>query len=145
MVRNFFGIVFLVLSGFLVYNVGFLAFLDVPDVGSKKFLVVGGFCIPLILSHLIGLALYRGDNWKTATGVTFLTGSALNAFIILMVFVIRESSEIAAVIDTGTLDDFNDYVSGFGVMAFFIGSGFAFYRAGRSVDKTGESVGKGVA
>lgn len=121
MIRNGVGIFFFVVSGFFIYMVGLLAFFDIPDIGSKKFMIMGGFSIPLIMSHLVGLALYRGSNWKIPTGITLFTGGAFNILVVISMLSIKGSPEISTVMDTSSLDAFNDYISGFTVMAIFMG------------------------
>lgn len=139
MIRNGVGILFFVVSGFFVYMVGLLAFFDLPDVGTKKFMIMGGFSIPLIIFHLIGLAFYRGANWKTSTGITLFVGGAFNILVVISMLSIKGSPEIAEVMDTSSLNAFNDYVSGFVVMAIFLGVGTILYLLGRPANKSSNS------
>ncbi|MEY8199406.1 MAG: hypothetical protein RPS47_09210 [Colwellia sp.] len=145
MIRNGVGIFFFVVSGFFIYMIGLLAFFDIPDIGSKKFMIMGGFSIPLIMSHLVGLALYRGSNWKIPTGITLFTGGAFNILVVISMLPIKGSPEISTVMDTSSLDAFNDYLSGFIVMAIFMGAGSALYLLGKSANKSRQSDASAVA
>jgi len=132
MIRNFIGILFLIVSGFFVYMVNLLAFFEFPDIGDRKHLVLGGFCFLLLVFHLIGLAFYRGASWKTSTGITFFVGGAFNILVVISMLSIKSSSEISEAIDTSSLLAFSDYFSGFTVMALFIGLGVILYLWGKA-------------
>lgn len=136
MTRNIFGVLFFIVSGFFVYMVGFLAFFDVPDMGSTKFLIMAIICIPLMIFHLIGLALYRGTNWKISTGVTVVIGASFNILVVIVMFSIKLSPEISEVMDTSKLSMFSDYLSGFTTMVLFVGLGTALYLNGTSANKS---------
>ena len=138
MIRNILGILFLIVSGFFVYMVSLMAFFEFPDVGGAKFLILGGICIPLLIFHLIGLAFYRGANWKISTGITFFVGAAFNILVVISILSIKYSPEIAEVVDTSGLSAFSDYLSGFVVMALFIGLGIALFFWGKAADKPGQ-------
>ena len=135
MIRNLFGILFLVVSGFFVYMVTLLSFINFPDVELNKFLIMGGFCVPLAIFHIIGLALYRGANWKVATGVTFFVGASFNVLVVVSIVSIKASPELTETIDTSSLSAINDYVTGFTTMAIFAGLGTALYFHGKQANK----------
>ncbi|MCI5165638.1 MAG: hypothetical protein D3903_05965 [Candidatus Electrothrix sp. GM3_4] len=145
MIRNGVGILFFIISGFFVYILGFLAFIDFSHLGSKKFLLMGGFSIPLIIFHLIGLAFYRGTNWKTSTAITLFIGGAFNILVVISILSIKGSPEIAEVMDTSSLNAFNDYISGFIVMAVFTGLGATLYLLGKSANKSRQTDASAVA
>lgn len=133
MIRNGIGIFFLIVSGFFIYSVGLLAFFDI---GSKKFMIMGGTSIPLMISHLIGLALYRGSNWKVPTGITLSIGGSFNILAVISILSIKGSPEISKAMDTNGLDAFSDYLCGFTVMAIFMGAGAALFFLGKSANKS---------
>ncbi|SFL98500.1 hypothetical protein [Marinobacter zhejiangensis] len=135
MVRNIFGILCFIVSGFFVYMVGLMAFFDFSANGADKAGIMGVFCIPAVVSHLIGLLLYRGGSWQTATGITLIGGSVLNVFVVIAMFSIKASPEIAGTVDTRGVDSFSDYLAGFSVMSVAIGLGLLLMLAGRSADK----------
>ncbi len=145
MIRNGMGIFFFIVSGLFVYMIGFLAFLDLSDVGSKKFMIMRGFSIPLVIFHLIGLAFYRGSNWKIPTGITLFIGGAFNILVFIVMFSIKSSPEMAEVMDTSSLYAFSDYLSGFTVMAIFMGVGAALYLLEKSASKSRQSDASAVA
>ncbi|MCE2593765.1 hypothetical protein K6Y31_02925 [Motilimonas cestriensis] len=137
--RNVLGILFFIVSGFFVYMLGFLSFFKFPGDGVNKFLLIGVICIPLLIFHGIGLALYRGGSLKKATGITFLVAVALNAMVAISMFSFSHSDELAAVVDTSGLDIFSDYTTGFMVMAVSFGLGLIFYFLGRKANKVSSS------
>lgn len=139
MIRNGVGIFFFVMSGFFICMIGLLSFFDIPDVGSKKYMIMGGFSIPLIISHLVGLALYKGSGWKMSTGITLLTGGALNILAVMPILSIKNSPEIATVMNTSSLDTFSDYLSGFIFIAVFMGVGTTLCLLGKSTNKARQS------
>ena len=117
---------FLVISGFFVYMIGLLAFLDLDNTGSKKFMIMG-LSVPFIIFHLIGLVIYKGASWKKATGITLFIGAALNIFVVITTLSLKGSTEITEVTGISGLDAFSDYILGFTVMAVFMGLGTALY------------------
>jgi len=134
-IRNFFGILFLIVSGFFVYMVTLLSFFDFPDVELNKFLIMAGFCVPLAIFHIIGLALYRGANWKVSTGVTFFVGASFNILVVFSIISIKASPELTETIDTSSLSTISDYVTGFTTMAIFAGLGTVLYFNGKQTNK----------
>lgn len=140
MIRNIIGILFFVVSGFFVYMVGLMAFFNFSDHWTEKAGFTGVLCILMVLSHLIGLLFYRGASWKTATGITLVAGSSLNALLVVVMFSIKASPEITSKIDTRGLDSFSDYITGFSVMSVFVGLGLLLILLGRSVDRQRNSV-----
>lgn len=144
MIRNTIGVLCFIASGFFVYMVGLLAFLDMPELmsgkgGSDKPVVVGGACIPLAIFHLLGLAFYRGANWRTSTGVTLLAGSAINVFAVVSVLSARASADALPMMDAPGLDAFSDWYWGFGVMTMFLGLGLALHWLGKRGASPNES------
>ncbi|MFT7388996.1 MAG: hypothetical protein ACI8VC_002258 [Candidatus Endobugula sp.] len=131
-VRNIFGVMFLIFSGFFVYMVGLLAFFELPDAGTGKFVILAGAFVPLVIFHLIGLALYRGANWKISTGVTFFIGSSFNVLVVIVMLFIQASPEALGGMDTSGLSAFSSYLSGFSVMVLLSGSGAFLYFAGKA-------------
>jgi len=135
MIRNGLGILCFILSGFFVYMIGLLAFVNLPDIGSTKFIIMGVTSVPMIIFHLIGLAFYKDANWKTPTGITLFVGGALNILVIISILSIKASPEIEEVMGTSSLNIFSDYILGFIVMAVFIGLGAILYFLGRRANK----------
>lgn len=89
-----------------------------------------------MIFHLIGLALYRGTNWKISTGVTVVIGASFNILVVIVMFSIKLSPEISEVMDTSKLSMFSDYLSGFTTMVLFVGLGTALYLNGTSANKS---------
>ena len=97
---------------------------------------MGGFSIPLIVFHLIGLAFYRGYNWKISTGITLFVGSTWNIFVVMIISSIKYFPAIVEVMGTTKdLDSLSDYLSGFTVFAIFMGLEAALYVLGKSTNK----------
>ena len=135
MIRNLVGILFLIVSGFFVYMVTLLSFFNFPDVELNKFLIIAGFCVPLAIFHIIGLALYRGANWKVSTGITFFVGASFNILVVFSIISIKASPELTETIDASSLSTISDYVTGFATMAIFAGLGTALYFNGKQTNK----------
>lgn len=134
MIRNTIGVLCFIASGFFVYMVGLLAWLDMSEMvpgTPDKLGVLWRACIPLAVFHLPGLALYRGANWKTSTGVTLLAGSAVNVLTAISVLSASASADALPMMDTSGLDAFNDWYWGFGVMTMFLGLGLALHWLGK--------------
>ena len=95
-----------------------------------------GFCIPLMIFHLIGLAIYRGTSWKASTGMTLFVGGAFGTLALIAILSIKNSSELSGVIDPNKLSAFNEYLFGLIVMAVFTGGGAILYLLGRSAARS---------
>lgn len=134
MIRNFVGILFLVGSGFLMSLVIFLGFTDTSNIASGKWALVSEACIPFLIPHLIGLALYRERHWGITSGVTFIAATVMSLFMVVNIITVQRSPELAKVMDTSRLDAFSDYATGFTLMAIFAATGILFFLRGRSAD-----------
>lgn len=123
MCRNVLGVIFLIASGYFLILMSLLSFSDATDSDYNKFIILGFFCIPFIVFHLIGLAFYRGTNWRFLTGITLVSSNSINFLIIISAVSIRFSSSFDKEIYTNSLDFFNDYISGFTFVAVSFGLG----------------------
>jgi hypothetical protein len=131
-VRNIFGVIFLILSGFFIYMLGLLAFIELPDPETGKFAIMAGIFVPLAIFHTIGLYLYRGANWKTSTGITLFIGSSFNVLIITVILLMQASPEALGSIDASGISAFSSYLFGFSVMALLSGLGAILYFTGKA-------------
>lgn len=124
MIRNVVGIIFLVMSGFFVYMIGLLSFFNIPEASLNKLILIAVLSLPMIIFHLVGLILYKASNWKVSTAMTFWCGSGFNLLAVISLLSIKASPEI---VNVEYFNFFNDYLSGFIVMALFIGLGTVLY------------------
>ncbi|MCJ8283888.1 MULTISPECIES: hypothetical protein [unclassified Halomonas] len=138
--RRLFGIIFLTICAFFVYTVGLLAFFDVPETGNVKFEVMGEYCIPLAGFLLLGLVVYPGSNWMTLSGITLLSGQAVNVLITFLLISFKRSEELSNVMDTSAFDYFSDYLSGFSIMIGVALLGVILLALGRVYRKSHEAL-----
>ncbi|MCH1919099.1 hypothetical protein L9G15_06580 [Shewanella sp. A3A] len=110
--RNVLGVLFFIGAGFLVYMVGLFAFIDVPEAGNGKWVMLSLSCIPLVIFQLLGLALFRGSNWQTVTGITLLSGIGMTLLVVVSMFTMRLSPELMAMENAYALEMMSDYVAG---------------------------------
>jgi len=137
MIRNFIGILFLFASGFFLCSVSLVPFLELE--GGVHYPTVSAFCIFFLISHVIGLAIYKGTNWKSATGMTLLISAGFTVLTVSMVAFLKASPEIMEVIsymDTSGIRVFNQYFSGFIFTSLIIGIGYVSYSLGNEADKS---------
>ena len=136
MIRNGIGIIFLIVSGFFVSIVGFIAFFEFPVIEINKFLMLGILSIPLFIYHLIGLAFYRGS--KVSSAITLFIGCTINIMLVISILSVKSSPKLLYVLNISNLDTFRDYISGFTVMAIFMGIGVTLYTLEKSTKKRTE-------
>jgi hypothetical protein len=123
MVRKIISVFFYILGGFFVYMVCLLAFINIPEVGAFKFLIMGGFSIPALIFLVIGAAICRFQNWKSSLGIVLLSGVGFNLLVVITFICIRLTPEINELFPDNKLGFFNDYFSGFSVMLVLAGLG----------------------
>ncbi|KJG08065.1 hypothetical protein UB33_00370 [Photobacterium angustum] len=138
MIRNGIGIIFFIVSGFFVFILGFIAFFDFPVIEINKFIMLGILSIPLFIFHLIGLAFYRGSNWKVSSAITLFIGCTINIMLVISILSVKGSPKLLDVLNISNLDIFRDYISGFAVMAIFMGIGVTLYTSENSAKKRTE-------
>ncbi|WP_417760348.1 hypothetical protein [Shewanella sp.] len=110
--RNVFGVLFFIAAGFLVYMLGLFAFISMPEVGNVKWILLSLCCIPLVIFHLLGLALFRKANWQTSTGITLLSGVGMTLMVVVSVASMRSSPEVMMMENAYALELMSDYVAG---------------------------------
>jgi hypothetical protein len=142
--RNVFGILSFIVSGLFVCTVCIIGFVDVPESGSEIIWIIGLFSIPLIVFHLIGIALYRGTNWKISTGITFFVGASLNILGIISFFSMYSSPDFLETMKTmnpgvSTSNPFKISIGGLTLTALFAGSGAALLYNGKLTGQSGKT------
>ena len=130
--RNFIGIFFFIISGFFIYMLHVMSFMDFQVGIDKKLQILGAICIPIVIFHTIALVFYRGVNWLTSTGITFMSVSTFNVFSIITFISIKYSPELFVGNELETLDKIhNDYSNGLSVTVVFILIGATCYFMGK--------------
>ena len=112
MLRKILSILFYIIGGFFVYMVCLLAFTNLTEVGTEKFLIIGGFSLPALLFLFIGAAIYRFKNWKSSVGITLLSGVCLNLLVVITFICLLFTPEMNEFFPENQLQTFNDYLSG---------------------------------
>lgn len=107
--------------------ISLFGFTNFPDADLNKLTLISILSLPMIIFHLIGLALYKESNWKISTALTLFIASGLNMLVIVSMLSIQASPEVANIMNLDHLSMFNDYLYGFIVMAIFIGLGTVLY------------------
>lgn len=108
--RKVFGIVLYVISGYFIYMVCLLAFINLPPM--PKWGMVAGFTIPAILSLCGGLAVNRFENWQRHCGIVLVTAAGCTCFLIFTFLCLFMDDEFKAMMQPNTLNFVSAYVSG---------------------------------
>lgn len=132
-IRNIIAIFFFIVAGFFIFMMGFLSFYSATNPDGSKASFLGLFCIPPLIFYLVGLAFYRGENWKIATGLILLISGSL---CLLSTSTILLSMKEVDTVTYGFSVTFGDYMSGFSVIAICISVGILLCLLGRSPDKS---------
>ena len=131
MLRKVLSIVSLVTSGFFLYILVIMAFIQVPSFGVKL-LTAGIFLIPMLLTLFIGLALRSFTQWQRVCGVVFISTAIFCAFLFLTIVCMIYSPDLKSVIDRKTVAFFSDIVSGVGFFSLVLVSGAVLFYRGNS-------------
>jgi len=123
MVRKIISVFSYIIGGFFVYVVCLLSFINVPEVGSFKFAIMGGFSIPALIFLVIGAATRRFQNWQSSIGIVMLSGVGFNLIVVITFICILLTPELDKYFHDNKLASFNDYFSGFFVMLVLAGLG----------------------
>jgi ABC-type transport system involved in multi-copper enzyme maturation permease subunit len=117
--RRAIGIIFYVIAGFFIYMVCLLSFINQPNV--EKWGIVAGFTLLALLFMSLGLAVNRFQNWKKHLGIVLLSGTGVTCFIIITFACLLVSDEFKDMMEPGTIESFNAYISG-GIFTFITGA-----------------------
>lgn len=108
--RKVLGTIFYIVSGFFVYMVCLLAFIQQP--AMEKWVMIVMFTIPAIIFQVVGSAMNRFSNWRRHTGIVLLSGAGVSTFVILTFVSLLMTDEFKQMMQPDTLDLFGAYVSG---------------------------------
>ena len=100
-----------------------LAFINIPQVGVFKFVIMGGFSIPALISLFMGAVICRFQNWKYSIGIVLLSSVGFNLLVVIAFISILLTTDLHEFFPDNNLASFNDYLSGFSLMFFLAGLG----------------------
>lgn len=126
MLRKVLSVVSLVTSGFFLYVLVIMAFVQVPSFGIKL-ATMGIFLIPMLLALFIGLALRSFTQWRRVCGVVFISTAIFCAFLFLTVVCMFYSPEFKSFVDRKAFALFSDIVSGVGFFSLVLLSGAVLF------------------
>lgn len=113
------SIISLIASGFFLYTVVFIAFIQVESL-NIKLIMMGIFSIPVLLTLFLGLALRSFDRWERVCSVVIFSTASFCAFLFLSIICILYSPELKDVIDREAFTFFSDMLFGFGFFSFVL-------------------------
>lgn len=116
--RKFFGIMFYVISGFFLYTVCILAFINEPPV-LQKLSIMGIFFIPALITLIIGLAITRFVNWQRDIGILMLSSAGVTAFLVFTIACLFLDANFKKLFPENKLYFFSDYISGIGCIIIY--------------------------
>jgi len=114
--------------------VSLLSFINEPPVATKLG-IMGVFCIPGLISLLIGLAISRFQNWKSNTGIVLLSGAGFTVLVVFTFLCLLLSSEFKELFPEDKLDFFNDYVTGTFCVIVLLFTGALLLRKTRNAEQ----------
>jgi hypothetical protein len=84
--RKVIGILLFIVSGFLIYLVSFLSFLNVY--GQYEILIEAllTYAIPWLVVHSSALVVFKAPSRYLASGIAFLSGVSFTLFLIWVIF-----------------------------------------------------------
>jgi hypothetical protein len=131
MFRKIISIFFYILGGFFIYMVCLLAFTNIPQVGTFKFAIMGGFSIPALIFLVIGASICRFQCWKSSIGIVLLSGVGFNLLVVISFICFLLTPEFNKFFPDNKLVYFNDYLSGFSIMSVLAGLGVFLVKANK--------------
>jgi len=132
-IRSIFGIIFHIVAGLTINNICVTSFMNI---GAGKVDMMVGYSIPTIVFLLLGVFLYRRNNWKTAVGITLLSGTALSLFTMSFIIAAQLRPDTLGIVKTDAFSIFNDYFSGFLTMGIAAALGIFLFLRGKLANKT---------
>lgn len=116
MIRRVLSIICHVISGFFIYAVSLIAFVDDMSAGMKL-IIMAIFLLPALMALGAGLALGGFRNWKRDTGIVLASASGVSAFVIFTILCLFLSPEFRETYPDTQLEFFSDYLTGVGAVA----------------------------
>lgn len=110
-VRNVFGIVALVVSGFFLNGANILAFINEP-LWPIKTVIIAVFAVPAVLFLLLGAWCRGFDKFRRDLGIILLATAGYVCFTILLFFCMLKSPEILRQMPPDFFHMFGDILSG---------------------------------
>jgi len=132
MARKIISVFFYIIGGFFISAVCLLSFIKIPEGGSFKFAVVGGFSIPALIFLILGAAVRRFQNWKFSIGIALLSGVGSSLLVVINFICILLTPEFDKLSPANSLSCFSDYYSGFIVMSVLAGIGGFLLKIGKT-------------
>ncbi len=121
-VRNVFGIIALVISGFFFYGVNLVAFVNQP-VWPIKTVIIAVFGIPAIVFFLIGVFCRGFDKFQCDLGIVLLSAAAMSALVILSFICMLASPDIVKSLPPDSTKMFGAVLSGFLCLVLYLLAG----------------------
>ena len=118
-VRNVFGIVALVISGYFFGAVNMLAFINQPAWPIKTIIVVI-FAVPAIVFLLVGVLCRGFDKIRRDLGIVLLSVAGMTALSILSLVCMLATPDIAKSLPPDFTKMFGAVFSGFACLAIYI-------------------------
>ena len=131
--RNFIGILFLIVSGLLICGLCNIAFYNLSEFREAKAIMIVIIFVFILIVHSLGLLFYRGAHWKVATGITFFWGAAAGLLSAATMLSMKYSGELDDPMLIYELAKFSDYFTGTIVSLAFLALGAVFYSSGKSI------------
>ena len=143
MIRRVLSIVFYVVAGFFLYMVSLLAFIDGTALDTNgalgangaaaKWLPIGIFAVPAVLTLLVGLAIMGFRQWRRDTGIVFLSAAGFTTFLVLSFVSMLMNEEYRKMMppDIDVLKFFGDYITGAAVLVVLMLAGVLLVITGR--------------
>jgi divalent metal cation (Fe/Co/Zn/Cd) transporter len=129
--RNAFSIILYVIAGVLLYCVAVFGFMNEPQAGAKWGIMLG-FAALAILILAGGLALRKFSNWKTHTGIVFLSSAGVTTFLAFVFACLLMDDNLRMLMHSDSLAHFSDYLTGAGVTAGFAVLGLLLLKSDKS-------------
>ncbi len=123
-VRNVFGIVALVISGFFFYAVAMMAFINQPAWPIKT-VVVLVFVIPAVIFLLIGVWCHGFDKFERDLGIVLLAASANTLLVIFSFVSMLASPDVGKLLSPDSVQMFSAIWSGAFCLILYIVVGLA--------------------
>ena len=113
MFRKAASIICFIVSGFFLYSVCLLAFINDSQHGIK-YIVLAGFAVPALIAFGVGMGLRRFEDSMRCAGIVLLSGCGFTLFLVFTIVCFQLSPEFKEFFPDETLDFFSDHVTGLG-------------------------------
>ncbi len=130
-IRHIFSILFYIVAGVFIFQIGVLSFLNQSS-WSEKFSSVDTSIIYVVLALVLGAVFLLFRGWAKATGITLLSATSFSILVIITIFYLSLLPKFHKAFPDNNFYDFSEYRTGCITMLILLSISIALIELGKS-------------